>query len=90
MIALMSEEGHVKDKVYEFVIDTAAELSDVPTDVGVGSKVYCIEDSTVYMLNNAGSYVEVSFSSGGGSGDVESYTKLKNKRSINGVIIISK
>ena len=87
MISLMSEEGHVKYKIYEFVIDTAAELSEVPKDVGVGSKVYCIEDSTVYMLNNSGEYKEVTFSSGGGSGDVESYNQLRNKPSINGVTL---
>lgn len=85
----MSEEGKIKYKVYEFIIDTAADLADVPTDVGIGSKIYCIEDSTVYMLNNSREYVEVSFSSGGGSGDVESYTQLKNKPSINGVTLLS-
>lgn len=87
MYTLMSEEGRVKYKVYEFIIDTAADLADVPTDVGIGSKVYCIEDSTVYMLNNSRDYVEVSFSSGGGSG-VDSYPPLKSKPSINGNVLL--
>ena len=87
MVSLMSDEGRIRYKVYEFVIDTAADLVDVPTDVGVGTKVYCIEDSTVYMLNNAGEYVEVSFSSGGGSG-VDSYPPLKSKPSINGNVLL--
>lgn len=71
MISVLSQEGHAKVGVYEYVIDTVAELSDVPTDVHAGSMVYCIENSKKYMLNNAGTYVEVNFKKGGSGGEAK-------------------
>lgn len=71
MISVLSQEGHARVGVYEYVIDTVAELSNVPTDVHAGSMVYCIENSKKYMLNNTGTYVEVNFKKGGSGGGSE-------------------
>lgn len=75
MVSMISEEGRTKVGIYEYVIDTATELSEVPTDVQVGSIVYCIEDSKKYMLDSSGSYVEVNFKKGGSGGEAKLGTK---------------
>lgn len=67
-IYMISEEGHVKAGIYEFVVDTEAEISELPTDKKIGSTAKCIENSKIYMLNGSGNWVEVNFKSGGGSG----------------------
>ena len=68
MVSIISEWGH-KNNVYEYTIDTFDELEDVPTDKGVGSVVFCIENSKTYMLNGSGVWVEVNFKKGGKAGD---------------------
>ena len=75
MVSMISEEGRTKVGIYEYVIDTATELSQVPTDVQVGSIVYCIENSKKYMLDSSGSYVEVNFKKGGSGGEAKLGTK---------------
>lgn len=75
MVSMISEEGRTKVGIYEYVIDTATELSQVPTDVQVGSIVYCIENSKKYMLDSSGNYVEVNFKKGGSGGEAKLGTK---------------
>lgn len=68
MVSLISQWGH-KNGAYEYVIDTLSDLENVPTDVAVGTVVFCIENSKTYMLNGSGIYVEVNFKKGGKGGD---------------------
>ena len=68
MVSLISQWGH-KNGAYECVIDTLSDLENVPTDVAVGTVVFCIENSKTYMLNGSGVYVEVNFKKGGKGGD---------------------
>ena len=68
MVSLISQWGH-KNGAYEYVIDTLNDLENVPTDVAVGTVVFCIENSKTYMLNGSGVYVEVNFKKGGKGGD---------------------
>lgn len=82
MVSMISEEGRTKVGIYEYVIDTAAELTDVPTDVHVGSMVYCIENSKKYMLNNSGIYVEVNFKKGGSGGEARLGSKNINENGV--------
>lgn len=44
----------------EFVIDTDADLDNVPIDeCSVGSSVLCLDTGDVYMLNSAKEWVEI-------------------------------
>lgn len=72
MISKSVIEGHEVANTYRFIIDTATELADVPTNVAVGSEAWCIENSKKYMLNGSGVWTEVNFKSGGGSGSSSS------------------
>ena len=47
-----SNGTNVQSDVVEIVIDTKADLDDVPTTFGIGSDVICLEDSLVFMLGN--------------------------------------
>lgn len=74
MIQMISEDGRLKPKIYEFIVDDADELEELPTNVGVGSTAKCIENSKIYMLNSSGEWIEVNFkqgSGGGGGGSAE-------------------
>ena len=43
---------NTQSSVVEIVVDTLAELDDVPTDFGVGSDCIVLENSSVWMLGN--------------------------------------
>lgn len=54
----------------EFLIDSKGDISALPglDAVAIGSKAFCSESSTYYVLTNAGEWVEIaSQKSGGGS-----------------------
>ena len=70
MIQMVSESGHSKAGIYEYVVDTATEINDLPTNVKTGSIALCIENSKKYMLNGNKQWVVVNFKSGGGSGEI--------------------
>lgn len=59
MITSVSQSGHVKYGVQEFIIDTLADLDSLPLDVPMGSTAFCIENSTVYMLNGKKEWREI-------------------------------
>lgn len=59
MITSVSQSGHVKYGVQEFIIDTLADLDSLPLDVPMGSTAFCIETSTVYMLNGKKEWREI-------------------------------
>lgn len=89
MVSIISEEGHKKFGIYEYVIDTAAEIADISSQAKAGSIAYCIENSKTYMKNHSGEFVEVNFKKGGsgGEGGTTNYTELSNKPQINGVTL---
>lgn len=68
MISIISEEGHKKYRIYEYVIDSSSEISNLPDKAQAGSVAYCIENSKTYMKNHSNQWIEVNFKSGGGSG----------------------
>lgn len=49
---ITSNGSNIQSDVCEIIIDTAADLEDLPTTFGIGSDAICLEDSSVYMLGN--------------------------------------
>lgn len=49
---VISNGVNIQSSVVEIVVDTLAELDDVPTDFGVGSDCIVLENSSVWMLGN--------------------------------------
>lgn len=43
---------NTQSSVVEIVVDTLSELSNLPTDYGVGSDCICLENASVWMLGN--------------------------------------
>lgn len=44
--------NNIQSSVCEIIADTAADVENLPTDVGVGSDCIVLEDSTVFMLGS--------------------------------------
>lgn len=42
-----------------FVCDTASDIQNLPTDCQQGSTAFVIEDSTMYMINSQGSWIQI-------------------------------
>ena len=59
MIGLVSISGHTTYGLREFVLDTAADLTDLPVEGIMGSKAFVIATSQKYMLNSTGTWVEI-------------------------------
>ena len=59
MIIITSNSGHTAYGLKSFVIDTKEDLDYLPIDVPIGSTAFCIEDSSVYMINSSGEWVEI-------------------------------
>jgi hypothetical protein len=64
MFSIVSTGGHTAYNLQHFVIDTAAEIADLPIDAHVGSTVFIVENSKYYMLNNKKEWVRVLLGSG--------------------------
>ena len=58
MIITTSNSGHTAYGLKDYVIDRKAELEDLPVDVPMSSTAFCIEDSSVYMINGSREWVE--------------------------------
>lgn len=68
MFSIASNSGEVAYGVTRFLIDTEAEIKDLPTYHTPGSSAFVIENSTRYILNNNREWIKVASSnSGGGS-----------------------
>lgn len=52
MYSLISNKGKVNYDIKKFVIDTAAEIADLPTDGAPGSMAFAIDTGAKYMLNS--------------------------------------
>ena len=59
MITKTSQSGHTAYGLQEFIIDTVNDLNYLPVDVLMGSTAFCIENSSVYMINSSGEWVEI-------------------------------
>ena len=59
MIIITSNSGHTAYGLKSFVIDTKEDLDYLPINVPMGSTAFCVEDSSVYMINSSGEWVEI-------------------------------
>lgn len=59
MVRITSQSGHTAYGLKNFVLDTKADLDDLPVDELMGSTAFCIEDGSVYMINSSGEWVEI-------------------------------
>lgn len=59
MFSYINQSGQVQYNIVELVIDTAADILTLPTNVAPGSTCFVIEDSTAYMLNNQHEWKEL-------------------------------
>lgn len=59
MITIISNSGQTAYGLKDYVIDKKADLQDLPVNVPMGSTAFCIEDSSVYMINSSGEWVEI-------------------------------
>ena len=59
MIITTSNSGHTAYGQKEYVIDKKDDLNHLPVDIPMGSTAFCIEDSSVYMINSSGAWVEI-------------------------------
>ena len=68
MFTILSNSGKPADYITEYLLDTAADVANLPTSGAPGSKAFVIADSTYYMLNHAKTWVKVNLASGNSSG----------------------
>lgn len=59
MINILSNNGHVTYGIVSLVMDKESDLESLPTDVQMGSTAFCIENSTVYMINSEKKWVAI-------------------------------
>ena len=59
MINTTSNSGHAAYGLKDYVIDTVNDLNYLPIDAPMGSTAFCIENSSVYMINSSGEWVEI-------------------------------
>lgn len=59
MITIISNSGQTAYGLKDYVIDKKADLQALPVNVPMGSTAFCIEDSSVYMINSSGEWVEI-------------------------------
>lgn len=56
---MISTNGQVQYGVDEFVIDSSADLENLPTKSQMGSVALCIETGAVYMKDSNGNWEEI-------------------------------
>ena len=60
MIIIKSNGNQDNNKIKEYIVDTNAEIADLPTNpMYMGSTALVIESSSVYMLNGSGEWREL-------------------------------
>lgn len=59
MINLLSQSGHQGYGIKEYVLDTPADLDNLPITDKAGSTAFIISTSQVYMINSKGEWKEV-------------------------------
>ena len=69
MFTIYANSNQIAHGVKKYIVDTEAEIAEVPTTGAPGSIAFCIDSSKYYMLNNAKEWVETpGLAGGGGSG----------------------
>lgn len=59
MIGITKINGKVVYDLKEFVLDTAADVDNLPRNVAMGSSAFVIETGDVYMMNGNGEWVKI-------------------------------
>ena len=59
MINTTSNSGHAAYGLKDYVIDKKTDLQNLPIDAPMGSTAFCIEDSSIYMINSSEEWVEI-------------------------------
>lgn len=49
---IMSNGTNVQSDIVEIIVDTVADIDELPTTFGIGSDLICLEDSSVWMMGN--------------------------------------
>lgn len=49
--SIRQQDNDIQYNVVELVINTRAEITDLPTNFTTGSAAICLEDSSVFMLS---------------------------------------
>lgn len=56
---LISTNGDIQYNVNEYVIDEPEDLNSLPKNCVMGSTALCLSNSSVYMKNSKGKWVEI-------------------------------
>lgn len=59
MIQVIKEGGITKAYIKEYVVDTVAEIAELPTNLTMGSSAICLEDKKTYYLSGQGRWVAI-------------------------------
>ena len=68
MYSHVAQSGKAVYGIKHFVVDTTAEVQELPTNCHMGSTAFVIETSETYMINGQRKWVKVVFASEAGSG----------------------
>ena len=68
MVNLYKQDGETLYGIKEFLLDSADDLSSLPTNIRSGSSALIIPTGEVYFLNGSKKWVAVGSSSSGGNG----------------------
>lgn len=58
-IFMTKNENYTQTGVYKFVADSEADIQDIPKDVAPGSRIFCIENSKVFVLSTSFEWIEI-------------------------------
>ena len=56
---LISTNGNVQYNVNEYIIDEPEDLNSLPRNCAMGSSALCLSNSSVYIKNSKGKWVEI-------------------------------
>jgi hypothetical protein len=66
MIQIFKQNGNTSYGLKEYMIDTKAELSKIPTNIAMGSTVFVIEENKTYVLSGNKEWIEKINAAAGG------------------------
>ena len=59
MVNLLSQSGHQGYGIKEYVLDTPADLDNLPVTDKMGSTAFIISTSQIYIINSKGEWKEI-------------------------------
>ena len=68
-VFLYGNHGKLVYGIRQYVIDDESGLSELPTDVHIGSSCLVIDTGDIYVINSEGEWVKVSTANNSSSGD---------------------